>query len=54
MHKTGKRSGVAHDQRERSAVASPQADSCQLKTDPERTREEPRKCKPKLQTGWSN
>ena len=35
---------MAHDQRERSAVASPQADSCQLKTDPERTREEPRRC----------
>ena len=34
--------GVAHDQRERIAAATPQADSCQLETNPERTREEPR------------
>ena len=36
MHKTEGESGVAHDQRERSAIVSPQADSCQLETHPER------------------
>ena len=34
---------MAHDQRERIAVVSPQADPCQLETNPERTREEPRR-----------
>ena len=32
---------MARDQRERIAVVSPQADSCQLETNPERTKEEP-------------
>ena len=35
---------MAHDKRERVADVSPQAESCQLERDPERTREEPHRC----------
>ena len=35
---------MARNQRGRAAVVSPQTDSCQLETNPERTREEPRRC----------
>ena len=51
MHQTEGECGVAHDQRERIAVVSPQADSCQLETNPERARDEPSRCSDLTRSG---